>query len=416
MNHRPLPSSFSSPLPAAAGAGRLPLQKALAAIRQHLGMDVAYLSQIVGDDSVFEIIDAPGLEEIVKVGDRRSLDDVYCRHILEGRLPELMPDTSLVPLAADMPITSAVPIGAHMSLPVRLPDGSVYGMFCCLSAAPNPSLNARDLGTMRLFAELAAERVGETVEAERSLSAKRTRILERTDGTGFDLALQPICDLGTGATVGFESLSRFASDPYRPPNVWFDEAAEVGLGAELEVAAIRKALAYAEQLPDTVYVSINASPETVLSDTFAEVFATAGAPSRLMLEITEHARVAAYEELHAALAPLRGRGVQLAVDDAGAGYASLSHILQLRPDAIKLDQSLVENVDHDPARHALASGMAMFARELGILVVAEGIETEAERDALRGIGIEKGQGYFLDRPAPAGEVVAGFGRTGSVAA
>ncbi len=115
--------------------------RALQAIRSHLGMEVAYVSEFVDGRSVFRTVDAPGKEALIKPGDSHSLDDVYCRHILEGRLPSLIPDTADEPIAMAMPITKAVPIGAHMSVPIRLPDGRPYGMFCCLSSAPDRSLN-----------------------------------------------------------------------------------------------------------------------------------------------------------------------------------------------------------------------------------------------------------------------------------
>lgn len=376
------------------------IQRALVTIREHLGMDVAYLSEIVDGRSVFRQVDAPGLEHLVKTGDERSLDDVYCNHILEGRLPELIPDTAAEPIAVGMPITDAVPIGSHMSIPIRLPHGETYGMFCCLSAAPNPSLNERDLSTMRMFADLAAERVAEHEAVRRDAAGKRRRIAEALESDGFDLVFQPIFDLVLDRPVGFESLSRFTAEPYRPPNVWFDEAEEVGMGAALECAAIDRALTRAEELGGDVYVSVNTSPATILTEGFADRLAGGRDPSRLMLELTEHARVDDYALLHRALAPLRARGMMLAVDDAGAGYASLSHILQLRPDAIKLDMGLVRDIDTDPARRSLAAAMIAFAREMGILVIAEGIETTAERDALRSLGIDKGQGYLLGKPMP----------------
>lgn len=135
------------------------IDRVLQSVRQHLGMEVAYVSEFVGNDSVYRAVDAPGLEALIKPGDRRSLDDVYCRHILAGRLPELIPDTSAIPLAAAMPITQAVPIGAHVSVPLKLSDGSVYGMFCCLSPSTNRTLNDRDLQVMRAFADIAAQQI-----------------------------------------------------------------------------------------------------------------------------------------------------------------------------------------------------------------------------------------------------------------
>lgn len=117
-----------------------------------------------------------------------------------------------------------------------------------------------------------------------------------------------------------------------------------------------------------------------------------------MLEITEHAHVEDYNCLLQAIEPLRARGVRLAVDDAGAGYSSLQHILQLQPDLIKLDIGLTRSIDLDPARRALASALVSFARETGSHIIAEGVETASELAALRSIGVDKAQGYFLGRP------------------
>ncbi|MBO6676572.1 MAG: EAL domain-containing protein [Rhizobiales bacterium] len=384
----------------AGDASKLSLQRALSAVRQHLNMDVAYLSRIDGNDSVFELVDAPGLEELAKPGDRKSLDDVYCKHIVEGRLPELIPDTGDNDFALAMPITKMVPIGSHMSIPLRLPDGEVYGMFCCLSAKPNPSLNERDLNTMRMFADLAAERVAERIKHERQLDAKKQAIEAAIETDRFQLVFQPIVSLSNGSIQGFESLSRFSSEPYRPPNLWFSDAQSVGLGTKLECLAIQRALDQIKLITDSAYVSLNISPDNVMTDTFKSLFAGRRDLSRLMLEITEHSQVRDYQALLRALQPLRERGLKLAVDDAGAGYASLTHIIQLNADVIKLDMSLVRGIDSDNAKRSLAAGMVMFAREMGIKVIAEGIETNAERDTLKGLGIFAGQGFLLGRPNP----------------
>jgi len=101
-----------------------------------------------------------------------------------------------------------------------------------------------------------------------------------------------------------------------------------------------------------------------------------------------------------ALQPLRKNGMRLAVDDAGAGYSGLQHILQIRPDLIKLDMTLTRHINLDPARKALASALVAFARDTGSGIIAEGVETASELETLRGLGIEKAQGYFLGRPTP----------------
>ncbi len=381
------------------GTGDAPavIARALRAVREHLGMEVAYLSEIVGTQSVFRHVDAPGLEHLIKAGDARDMADVYCPHILAGDLPELIPDTSENALAASLPITEAVPIGAHVSVPIRLPDGETYGMFCCLSPTPNASLNARDLATMRLFADLAGQHVAGEVAAERAERVVHARISALMGTKGHAAVFQPIWDLGSDRIAGFECLSRFTSEPYRPPNEWFDDAASVGLGLELELAAINAGLDGRDRLGGDTYVSINAAPETIVSPEFAALMAARG-PAHVMLEITEHAAVADYTALQAALVPLRRAGLVLAVDDAGAGYASFTHILQLQPDVIKLDMALVRDVDTDAARRALAAALVLFAHEVGIQVVAEGVETGAELSVLRSLGVSKAQGYLLSRP------------------
>lgn len=375
------------------------VKRSLQAIRTHLDMEVAYVSEFVDDRIVFREVDAPGLEAKIKVGDSHALDDVYCRHILEGRLPELIADTSTEPVAMAMPITRAVPIGKHMSVPIRMPDGSVYGMFCCLGFAPDRSLHERDMQMMRVFAELAAFEIGREREAAKMGKEKEDRIRTVIEKNQIAMVYQPIWDLHAHRPVGFECLARFSGGPSRSPDKWFMEAAEIGLGTLLELAAIRLAQSSLASFPDHIYLAVNASPRTILSGELADTLV--GMPAeRIVLEITEHAHVEDYDGLLRALEPLRSRGVRLAVDDAGAGFSSLQHILQLRPDLIKLDMALTRNINLDPARRALASALVAFARNTNSRIIAEGVETASELDALRSIGIEKAQGYFLGRPMP----------------
>lgn len=373
------------------------IRRSLQAVRSHLGLQVAYVSQFVGDQSVFREVDAPGFEHLIKAGDSRSLDEVYCRHILEGRLPELMPDTSAVPLAASMPITRASAIGSHISVPIKLPSGEPYGMFCCIGFAADPSLNERDLQTMRAFAEIAAFEINRELESDFAISEKRARIERAIDHNELSIVFQPIWNIATMRPLGFECLSRFSAEPYRSPDRWFAEAADVGLGVELELEAIRRSLSRAVHFPPEIYLGINASPTAILSGGFDKVLEDAPL-DRLIVEITEHSTVGNYEALLAVLDPLRRRGLRLAVDDAGAGYCSLRHILNMGPDIIKLDIGLTRDIDLDPARKALARAMVGFAADTGSMIVAEGVERQSELDALRSIGVSKVQGYLLGRP------------------
>lgn len=400
---------FSSP-----SNGQDTISRGLEAIRTHLGMEVAYVSEFVGDKSVFRHVDAPGLEAAISVGDEKPLDDVFCRHILAGRLPELMPDVSQEPLAMSLPIMREVPIGAHVSVPIRLPDGEPYGMFCCLSFQANPTLNSRDLQMMKVFADMAAHQIARDVEGNRVLKDKRDRIRQVIEAGAFSIVYQPIWDFYRPQPIGFECLCRFAGQPYRSPDVWFKEAAEAGEALGLELAVIRKALLGALALPEGIYVSVNASPDLILSGQLPPVLAEFSR-LRIVVEVTEHAQVADYETLRDALTALREAGIELAVDDAGAGYSSLQHIIQLRPDIIKLDISLTRAVDSDPARRALISALIFFARETGCLMIAEGIETEAEREILRTLGISKGQDYLMGRPMNLLQAQGLFGPAAAVA-
>lgn len=381
----------------AASQGGTTIQRALQAVRQHLGMEVAYVSRFEDGLSVFREVDAPGLEALIKPGDTRSLDDVYCRHILAGRLPELIPDTAAEPICQAMPITKLVPIGSHVSVPIRLPDGSPYGMFCCLSPTPNASLNPRDLQVMRAFADMVAHDIGREVADAEAQARQLAELRAVIAGSLFSPRYQPIHLLRPAGLVGFEALCRFTPEPYRSPDKWFNAAHAVGAGVELELVVMREALKALHQLPAPCFISVNASPPVILGGTLLAEFE--GLPTdRLVLEVTEHAQVADYGALRDALAPVRAAGVRLAIDDAGAGYSSMQHILQLQPDIIKLDMGLVRGVDTDPAKRALASALCFFAQETGAQIVAEGIETEAERRALEALGVCKGQGYLLGRP------------------
>jgi EAL domain-containing protein (putative c-di-GMP-specific phosphodiesterase class I) len=196
-----------------------------------------------------------------------------------------------------------------------------------------------------------------------------------------------------------ECLARFDGEPNQPPDRWFAMAHEAGMGPELELAAIRKALESLGRFPARIFLGVNGSPDLIMSGEL-EPALTGLDLRRILLEITEHAIVENYQDLESALRPLRKRGLRLAIDDAGAGYASMRHIVNLHPDLIKLDISLVRNIDSDHSRRALAKAMTGFARDIGSIVSAEGVETAGELEILRELGVDKAQGYFLSRPLP----------------
>jgi PAS domain S-box-containing protein len=247
----------------------------------------------------------------------------------------------------------------------------------------------------------------EATQAERrdAHAAMCARIASVLEAEALDMVYQPICRLDTRAVVAYEALARFREKPERPPNEWFAEAAVAGLGVELELLAVRKALDAISALPGDAFLSINVSPDTLRCDELRDLVRPMPL-RRLVFEITEHAPIEDYDEFIAVLRRLSSTGVRIAVDDAGAGYSSLRHILNLHPHTIKLDVSLTRELHRDLSRRALTAAMASFADELNATVIAEGIETEDELEALRRIGIELGQGYLLGRPGPIDRVPA----------
>lgn len=246
----------------------------------------------------------------------------------------------------------------------------------------------------------AAHRLFDVPPDEGLGGATSAAVLRAIQSNAVTTAFQPIVSLATGRMLGVEALSRFSiPGEERTPQDWFTDAAKVGLGLELELHVLSLALNAAPVLPDHMYVSVNLSPEALLWPGLADVLARAPiAPSRIVVEITEHASVRDYDRLAAALRPLRDTGIRLAVDDAGAGYASFRHILCLSPEFIKLDRALISGIDSDPAQRALAAAVVMFAADMKATVIAEGVEETAELDIVRSLSIDAGQGYLLGKP------------------
>lgn len=212
---------------------------------------------------------------------------------------------------------------------------------------------------------------------------------------------QPIIELGTGRITGMESLARFPMEGDTQPARWFKRAWAAGVGPDLEIAAVRKAVELGWSLPKTAYQSVNLSPQILASGRFRELLDELPW-TRLVVEITEHLEIEDYQRLAKPIAEIRARGGRLAIDDVGAGYASLRLVLSLSPDIIKLDTSLSHGLDLSLPRAALARGLVACAEELGARVVAEGIENREEARALQRIGAHCGQGYLFGRPAPLG--------------
>ena len=361
--------------------------------RSRLGMDVAWLSAFTSTSQQFVAVADGGTGAGPQAGSTGSLEGSYCVRVLDGRLPGVVPRARQDPRTRDLAVTEELGIGAYAGSPVRAADGTVLGMLCCTSRVPRPDLDDSDRRVLDLLASVLAELHPEQVQDEQPVV---DRVRRAVSGDGRTVVLQPIVDLRTGQAWGAEALSRFREEPVRP-DLWFAEAERVGLRVELEVAACADALRHLAGPDAPAVLSVNLSSDAVV-DGVLDGLLDGTDPARVVVEITEHAAVADYAALRQALRDLRARGLRLAVDDAGAGYASLRHVVQLSPDLIKIDMSLVRDIDSDPVKQALASSLVSFAQATGALLIAEGVETQAECDTVDGLGVGLVQGYLLARP------------------
>ena len=374
------------------------ITRILRATRKHLGTEIAFVGRYVeGDQRELMHVDTD-LDLPMGAGFREPKENSFCWHILEGRLPSLIQDAADYPLAKTLPVTNMLPVGCHLNVPLRLSDGSVFGSFCCVSRQPNRTITERDIDVLKAFGQLAAELIEGSLAQDEENSSISKSIDDVISANAVSVVMQPIHHIENGAVAGFECLSRFADAKARGPDVWFNNARSVGKGVMLETLAVARALEAARRLPEEVYISVNASPETILSGSLEELLASFVGP-RIVLEVTEHERVIDYAALGAALRKISPYA-RIAIDDVGAGYAGLRHLVDLAPDILKLDISLATNIDTDIARQAMATAIVHFANVIGSEVVAEGIETEDQLSTLRSLGVGYGQGYHYAKPMP----------------
>ncbi|WP_328294272.1 EAL domain-containing protein [Kineococcus sp. NBC_00420] len=370
------------------------IEHLLDAVRRQLGMDAAVLVHLEGDAWRLQYTaTGPGVRD--PRGFACPREESYCQRLLDGHLDSVIPDARAHPATASLGLTEALDIGAYLAAPVHLRDGSLYGTLCAISSRPQPDLRQRDAGVL----EVLAEAMSDLLTQEEARNGRRRRVLARLDQLHRDggprPVFQPVVDLRTLRPVGVEALSRF---PEGEPAAWFGQAADVGAGVQLELAALTAAL---REAPEAGFLALNVSPEVASSPALARLLQGRRLDA-IVLEITEHEQVEDYATLLRHLDPLRRDGVRIAVDDAGAGFASMRHVLALDPEFVKLDMSLVQGIDRDGTRQALTASLATFAQRTGATLIAEGIETQAELDCVLGLGVLHGQGFHLGRPRAAG--------------
>ncbi|HET8615338.1 MAG TPA: EAL domain-containing protein [Actinomycetales bacterium] len=368
----------------------------LATARRSLGLTAAFLARMDGPDQILEVVDS-SVPFLFSEGSVQRRETSLCQAILDGKVPEVVPDLRDHPEGMRLPAARFPRVRSYVSVPVRLSDGSLYGTLCAAGLRPEKSLGRRDKALMDVLARAAAV----VIEPDVVESARRGEIEDRLarllSAGGPAVVLQPIVELGSGARVGAEALSRFPADWGKAPDLCFADAHSVGQGHDLEVIALRGAAEHLTRV--TGYVTMNVSPATLLTDACRSLLA--GLPlGRVVLELSEHDQVEDYSALLSALAPLRAAGMRLAIDDVGAGFSSLRHIVLTAPDVLKLDRSIVDGVAADPVLRTLVKSMVDFGHGCDARIVAEGVETAADAAALLELGVDCGQGWFFGRPGP----------------
>lgn len=306
-------------------------------------------------------------------------------------------------LAAAVLAGPLMPLDVASGEPQELANWFARGAFFVLVGA----LSGTTAGALRSGFErgLAEQLLGELQLATPSVrpadAAWAARVLNVIKERQFRPVFQPIYSLCDGRLIAVEALTRFESDPPHPPNVWFEQAHRADLGLDLELETLTAAMETSAELPETVALSFNASPLLLTDPRLLELLDRFDG-RRFIVEITEHDVIDDYRDVVDARRALHARAVEVAVDDAGAGFASLRHIIMLQPDVIKLDTSLTQNLSNDPVRGPLADALLQFAERTDSRIVVEGIETASDLHTWRSLGADAAQGYYLGRPGPLG--------------
>ena len=383
------------------------VQRLLDLARTHLGTEIAWVSLFSEGRQLISTLSGDGAAMRVEQGDAPPLQESFCVRVLAGTLPAVVPDARRDPRTRDLAVTAQLGIGSYAGAPLHDEHGRPVGMLCCLSRGADPRLDERAPRYLAMVADLIADHLASPLARERrALRQTRGRVQRLLERQDLRVVFQPVLRLGDHGVVAHEALARFGGEDFPSPDLAFAAAGRAGLGVQLELLAARTALEQLERVPAGTALNVNLSAEALGDEEVQGVLLqharrAARTGRSVTAEITEHVQVTDYPALVEAVRRVRAGGVRIAVDDAGAGYASFRHILQLHPDTIKVDVSLVRDVDVDPVRQALTRSLVDFAADVGASLVAEGVEQPGESEALRRLGVDLAQGFLFGRPAPA---------------
>jgi EAL domain-containing protein (putative c-di-GMP-specific phosphodiesterase class I)/AmiR/NasT family two-component response regulator len=381
--------------------------------------------QTVRDTVAAVVKTDPDLEIVGEASDAQSAIDLASEHrpdvaILDVRMPggggvtaarEIIrrsPPTRVLALSAHQDTSTVLSMLRAGAIGYILKGDSTEAIVAAVHRCVEMEATISDAVASDVAIALAHE-LHKVLHDDPERELRRDRVRRVLNQARVRVVFQPVFDVATGEAVGAQALARFDAEPHRSTDQWFAEAAAVGLHQQLELAATASALADFDRLPRSAFLSVNVSPDVAVTPEFEELLRT-GRLDRLVIELSEHAPVGDYGELTEALASLRADGLRIAIGDAGAAFSSMRHIVQLVPDLVKVDAMLVHGLDRDEARRAVVRAIASFASLIDAVVVAQGVETAGELDALGPLGITLAQGIHLGRPGPLPLSGGGFGR------
>lgn len=361
-------------------------------------LDSAVLVMLGDDGSAVPLGRHGNVDRAVRVGE--PLPPAVARHLIScARNSAWTEVRGEQPPGAAGPLLLGPDVAAGAYAPLRS-QGRLLGVLAIASGqasvdAPTDEV-AQAMSAAIDFAAVSSALLGPALQRQSAVSVSQAALQQLVERGDFTPVFQPIVDLRSGEVVGYETLTRFADGADAQSR--FAEAARIGMGLDLERATMAAAIEAASGRLGDRWLSVNVSPQFLSSGTPEPLMRDADLD--IVLELTEHDPIDDYGDITRAVRRM-GDEVRLSIDDAGAGYACLTHVLWLQPAFVKLDRGWVTGIDHDPARQALVAGLESFASRTGSTLIAEGVETSDELDTLRSLGVGLGQGYLLGRPEPA---------------
>ncbi len=323
--------------------------------------------------------------------------EVYFQMLRDQEVPEVVRNTFMDPLCRFLRWIKNGQIGAIASISLTDADGRIIGAMCAFSPIPTV-IAPKDIKLAGVLARIASNMLPAPGTDVAHTTPLRQRVRNVMGDERVDIHLQPIMNLSSTKVRGYEALTRFLDDANSiTPRTWFEEARRVGMQPLIECAAIAEAVDMLRFLPRDTYLSVNASPEVVRIGAVAEILRDAQ-PERIVIDLTEHEDADDLEGLELGLAELRTLGVQIALDNFGAGDLQMPTVVRLQPDILKLDMSLVKSINRRQNSQDLTRAIVAFAEDIGATLIAVGIEHESERATLAELGVPFGQGFLLAKP------------------